>query len=235
MSRIDLNADLGESFGPWRMGQDAEMLDIVTSANVACGFHAGDPVEMQRVVRLCRDKGVGIGAHPGFADLQGFGRRRILDIAAGELAALITYQIGALQAIAGAAERPHAELTLEIVSQARQADAVLITVDLALSCPAGFEKTNAELVAVLAQGFAEVAVPRGENEGRRLRHASIARGWQELTQIPASECNHSDRRSLRFQNAAPIGAGEPAWDLVVFAQQTTDRSIIASGRAELAL
>ena len=103
MSRIDLNADLGESFGPWRMGQDAEMLDIVTSANVACGFHAGDPVEMQRVVRLCRDKGVGIGAHPGFADLQGFGRRRILDIAAGELAALITYQIGALQAIAGAA------------------------------------------------------------------------------------------------------------------------------------
>ncbi|MCB1324727.1 MAG: hypothetical protein H7A21_19030 [Spirochaetales bacterium] len=89
-------------------------------------------------------------------------------------------------------------------------------------------------MAVLAQGFAEVAVPRGENEGRRLRHASIARGWQELTQIPASECNYSDRRSLRFQNAAPIGAGEPAWDLVVFAQQTTDRTIIASGRAELA-
>ncbi len=102
MTVIDLNADLGESFGPWKMGRDAEMLDIVTSANVACGFHAGDPAEMARTVRLCLDKGVSIGAHPGFDDLHGFGRRQIKGNTAEELAAMITYQIGALQAIAAA-------------------------------------------------------------------------------------------------------------------------------------
>jgi len=100
MTTIDLNADLGESFGPWKMGRDAEMLDIVTSANVACGFHAGDPMEMLRTVRLCQAKGVGIGAHPGFDDLQGFGRRQITGHSSEELAAMITYQIGALQALA---------------------------------------------------------------------------------------------------------------------------------------
>ena len=102
MMKIDLNADLGESFGPWRMGRDAEMLEIVTSANIACGFHAGDPSEMARTVALCVEKGVGIGAHPGFADLQGFGRRQISGIRGAELAAMVTYQIGALQAIARA-------------------------------------------------------------------------------------------------------------------------------------
>ncbi|MGG7644353.1 LamB/YcsF family protein [Rhodovulum sp. YNF3179] len=99
---IDLNADLGESFGPWRMGRDAEMLDIVTSANVACGFHAGDPVEMRRTVALCREKGVAVGAHPGFRDAEGFGRRRILGLSDEELTTLMLYQIGALQAIARA-------------------------------------------------------------------------------------------------------------------------------------
>ncbi len=98
--KIDLNADLGESFGPWKMGRDPEMLDIVTSANVACGFHAGDPAEMARTVAMCRDKGVSVGAHPGFDDLHGFGRRQIKGNTAEELAAMITYQIGALQAIA---------------------------------------------------------------------------------------------------------------------------------------
>jgi len=98
--RIDLNADLGESFGAWRMGDDEALLDIVTSANIACGFHAGDPMVMSRTVRLCREKGVGIGAHPGFDDLRGFGRRRIHGMAQDEVTALLLYQIGALQAIA---------------------------------------------------------------------------------------------------------------------------------------
>ncbi|MDQ7079128.1 MAG: 5-oxoprolinase subunit PxpA [Paracoccaceae bacterium] len=102
MTQIDLNADLGESYGPWRMGNDDAMLDIVTSANVACGFHAGDPAEMVRITRLCQEKGVSIGAHPGFDDLHGFGRRRITGNSAGELAAMIIYQIGALQALAAA-------------------------------------------------------------------------------------------------------------------------------------
>ncbi|MDP5335501.1 MAG: LamB/YcsF family protein, partial [Paracoccaceae bacterium] len=74
---VDLNADMGESFGPWRMGDDTSLLDVVTSANIACGFHAGDPDVMMKTMRLAVQKGVGIGAHPGYADLQGFGRHRM--------------------------------------------------------------------------------------------------------------------------------------------------------------
>ncbi len=74
---VDLNADMGESFGPWKMGNDAALLDIVSSANIACGFHAGDPDVMAQTMALAVKNGVGIGAHPGFADLQGFGRRKL--------------------------------------------------------------------------------------------------------------------------------------------------------------
>ncbi len=100
--QIDLNADLGESYGPYRMGSDDAMLDIVSSANVACGFHAGDPLVMTNTVALCVAKGVQIGAHPGFADIQGFGRRRILGLEPTELQAMIIYQVGALQGVATA-------------------------------------------------------------------------------------------------------------------------------------
>ena len=97
--RINLNADLGESFGPWKMGNDSALLQIVKSANVACGFHAGDPLVMQHTVRLCLVENVSIGAHPSFPDLQGFGRR-VMVMPAKELEAALIYQIGALQAIA---------------------------------------------------------------------------------------------------------------------------------------
>ena len=93
MTTVDLNADMGESFGPWVMGDDAALLDIVTSANIACGFHAGDPDVMATTMRLAVEKGVGIGAHPGFADLQGFGRRRIR-LPDATLANLVRYQLG---------------------------------------------------------------------------------------------------------------------------------------------
>ncbi len=99
---IDLNADLGESFGPWRMGADEALLQIITSANVACGFHAGDPVVMDRTVREAKRHGVAVGAHPGFRDLEGFGRRRIQGVDADELRTLVRYQVGALKAIAAA-------------------------------------------------------------------------------------------------------------------------------------
>ena len=98
---INLNADLGESFGAWSMGDDESLLDIVASANIACGFHAGDPLVMRRTVAAAKKRGVSIGAHPAFPDLQGFGRRR-MDIPATELEAMIIYQIGALQAMAAA-------------------------------------------------------------------------------------------------------------------------------------
>ena len=99
---VDLNADMGESFGPWVMGNDAALLDIVTSANVACGFHAGDPDVMARTMALAVEKGVGIGAHPGFPDLQGFGRDR-RDMRQETLGNIVRYQIGAAHAMARAA------------------------------------------------------------------------------------------------------------------------------------
>lgn len=91
---VDLNADMGESFGPWVMGQDSALLDVITSANIACGFHAGDPDVMAATMRMAQDKGVGIGAHPGFQDLQGFGRRRI-KLPDDSLANLVRYQVAA--------------------------------------------------------------------------------------------------------------------------------------------
>jgi len=97
--RINLNADLGEGYGPWHMGDDAAMLDIVASANIACGGHAGDPDVMRRTVRLARERGVSIGAHPGYPDLQGFGRRAMA-LSSVELENQIAAQVGALAGIA---------------------------------------------------------------------------------------------------------------------------------------
>lgn len=100
--RIDLNADLGESFGAWRMGNDMALLDLLSSANVACGFHAGDPLVMRRTVEAALARGVDVGAHVGFPDLQGFGRRP-MQVEPAELAAIVTYQLGALAGFVRAA------------------------------------------------------------------------------------------------------------------------------------
>ena len=94
---IDLNSDLGESFGAYTMGMDEEVLQYVTSANIACGWHAGDPMVMKRTVELCQQKGVAIGAHPGYPDLMGFGRRN-MTVQPEEAKAYMIYQVGALQA-----------------------------------------------------------------------------------------------------------------------------------------
>jgi UPF0271 protein len=99
---IDLNADLAEGYGPWRIGNDDALLDLVSSANLACGFHAGDPAIMDHTVRRALEKGVDVGAHVGFPDLQGFGRR-VMQIETRELAAMVVYQLGALAGIARAA------------------------------------------------------------------------------------------------------------------------------------
>jgi len=96
---VNLNSDLGESFGPWKMGSDGEMLAIVRSANVACGFHASDPMVMAETAQLAVENGVSIGAHPGFPDLQGFGRR-VMRFSNAEIEKMIAYQIGALVGVA---------------------------------------------------------------------------------------------------------------------------------------
>ncbi|WP_432559640.1 LamB/YcsF family protein [Granulicoccus sp. GXG6511] len=128
--QIDLNADLGESFSAWRMGDDDAMLNIVTSANVACGFHAGDPVVMRRTVATAAERGVTIGAHVSYPDRAGFGRR-FLDVAPAELTADVLYQLGALDGmcrIAGTHVRyvkPHGALYTAMSHHEEQVDAVL--------------------------------------------------------------------------------------------------------------
>lgn len=99
--QVDLNSDMGEGFGPYRLCDDAAMMDVVTSANIACGFHAGDPDTMVRMVRLARERRVDVGAHPGLPDRQGFGRRE-LPFGPDELRQQMLYQLGALTAIAKA-------------------------------------------------------------------------------------------------------------------------------------
>ena len=129
MSSVDLNADLAEGFGIWTLGDDDAMLDIVTSANLACGFHAGNPVGLARACRAAAARGVRIGAQVGYFDLAGFGRRRI-EVAPEELRADVIYQIGALQALARAAGttlgyvKPHGALYTTIVTDSDQARAV---------------------------------------------------------------------------------------------------------------
>jgi UPF0271 protein len=130
---VDLNADLGEGFGVWRLGDDDALLEVVTSANVACGFHAGDPATMARVCRRAAERGVTIGAQVSYRDLVGFGRRK-MEIDPADLQADVLYQIGALDAFARAADRavayvkPHGALYNTAAGNPAVADAVAAAV-----------------------------------------------------------------------------------------------------------
>jgi UPF0271 protein len=130
MKTIDLNSDLGESYGAWCMGDDAAMLDIVSSANVACGFHAGDPAGILRTLEAAAQRGVAIGAHVSYPDIVGFGRRD-MDIASADLIADVVYQIGALQGLARAVGttvgyvKPHGALYNRIAVDPVQGAAVI--------------------------------------------------------------------------------------------------------------
>jgi UPF0271 protein len=136
MTSIDLNADLGEGFGRWHLTDDERLLTVVTSANVACGFHAGDAATMRRVCALAAERGVRIGAQVSYRDLAGFGRRA-MDVPPAELAAEVAYQIGALEVFARAAGsrvsyvKPHGALYNRVVRDEEQAAAVVAGVLLA--------------------------------------------------------------------------------------------------------
>lgn len=171
---LDLNSDLGEGFGAWTMGDDAAMLDIVTSANIACGFHAGDPSIMRRTCAIAVDKGVRIGAHIGYRDPAGFGRRAIaMDPA--ELRDEALYQIGGLDAFARAAGdrvryvKPHGALYHSAAENRLAADAVVAAMaefdpDLALLGPAGsrLEQAAADFgMRFVGEGFADRAYAPG--------------------------------------------------------------------------
>jgi len=190
---IDLNSDLGESFGAWKMGNDEAVLDFVSSANVACGFHAGDPVVMLATVRAAKEKGVAVGAHPGYPDLMGFGRRN-MDVTPDEAYAYTLYQIGAMQAACNAvgiklqhvkahgalynqAAKNHA-LAVAIAQAVKDAGQGLILLGLANS---EFDKAAAEVgVPYAAEAFADRAyqadgtlVPR-KVEGSMIHDVNLA-------------------------------------------------------------
>ncbi|WP_030560553.1 LamB/YcsF family protein [Streptomyces aureocirculatus] len=178
---IDLNADLGEGFGRWRLTDDEALLSVVTSANVACGFHAGDAATMRRVCARAAERGVRIGAQVSYRDLAGFGRRA-MDVPAAELAAEVAYQIGALEVFARAAGaavayvKPHGALYNRVVHDGEQAGAVVAGVLLAdaglpvLGLPGSrlLEAAESAGLPVVTEAFADRAytdegtlVPRG--------------------------------------------------------------------------
>jgi UPF0271 protein len=180
--QVDLNADVGESYAAWTMGDDAAVLPLVTSANVACGGHAGDPTVMDRTVAMCRSLGVAVGAHPGYPDLAGFGRRD-LDLPADELRASLLAQLGALGAIARARRvelrhvKPHGALYNRAAIDASLAGTVAgavrsFSVDVILVGPPGsalLEAADAAGLRVAAEGFADRAyAPDGSLRSRRL-------------------------------------------------------------------
>lgn len=179
--RMDLNSDLGESLGAWHMGDDEAMLAIVSSANVACGFHAGDPAGVIRTLRHARENGVVVGAHVSYRDLVGFGRRN-MDVESADLIADVVYQIGALKGMAAAAGtivryvKPHGALYNTIAHDKRQAqdviaailaiDASLALVALAGSPLVGWARDAG--LQVVAEAFADRAyTPEGALVSRR--------------------------------------------------------------------
>ena len=172
MDAVDLNCDAGEGFGPWRMGDDAALLDVVTTVNVACGMHAGDPVTMTRTVDLAAARGVAVGAHPGYDDLRGFGRRRILGDAPEDVAALVLYQVGALRALAGARGVPvgHAKLHGALNNVAA------VDIELAAAIAAALAAYDADLAWLVPSGSAMAVA--GERAGLRVVHEAFCdRGY----------------------------------------------------------
>jgi UPF0271 protein len=184
---VDLNADLGEGFGVWQLGDDDAMLGIVTSANVACGFHAGDSATLARTCRLAAERGVRIGAQVSYRDFAGFGRR-FIDVPPEELAADVVYQIGALSALAKAAGstvsyvKPHGALYNAVVTHRDQARAVAEAVhavdpELPLLGLAGsvlFDAAAELGLRTVAEAFADRSYrPDGQLVSRRERNAVL--------------------------------------------------------------
>ena len=185
---VDLNADLGESFGVWTLGDDDAMLDLVTSANIACGFHAGDAATLARTCRSAAERGVRIGAQVSYRDLEGFGRR-FIDVPPEDLTADIIYQIGALQALARVAGtelsyvKPHGALYNSIFEHRDQARAVAEAVHavdpalavLGLTESALFAEAQRLGLRTVAEAFADRAYrPDGRLVSRRERDAVLS-------------------------------------------------------------
>ena len=178
---VDLNCDMGESFGRYRVGADEALMPFITSANIACGYHAGDPLVMDRTVRLAAKHGVGVGAHPGFPDLMGFGRRA-MQLSSEEIENYILYQIGALAAFARAAGvelghvKPHGALYNMAVKDVELARAIIhgiarFSKEIIVVCLAGsamIEAAGEAGLRVAQEGFADRAYnPDGTLQSRK--------------------------------------------------------------------
>jgi UPF0271 protein len=181
---IDINSDMGESYGAWTMGADDQIMPNITSANIACGFHGGDPKTIDRTIKLAKQHGVAVGAHPSYPDLQGFGRRR-MNMPLDEVEAIVIYQVGAMQAFARANGVPlvhvkaHGELynwaavdpdvARAIARGVKRVDPNLVFVGLA-TAPRMLEAAKAEGLRVAREAFADrVYMPDGTLQPRSVK------------------------------------------------------------------
>jgi len=217
--RIDLNADVGESLGPWPMGDDERLIPLVSSVNVACGAHAGDPLTIERTIRLAIDHGVAVGAHPGYPDLVGFGRRD-LDMTRAELLASIVYQVGAVAAVARSlgAELRHVKPHGALYNRAARDPAVAETIAVAI------RRSSPELVLV---GLA----------GSALLDAGVAEGLQVAAEAFADRVYDADGslRSRRLDGAileTPAAAARQAVGIVRDGRVTTHNGKSISVQAD---
>jgi UPF0271 protein len=154
---VDLVADLGEGYGPWTMGDDEALLSVLTSANIACGFHAGDPRIMDATVRHCVDRGVAVGAHPSFPDRVGFGRRA-MDLTPDEVRTDVLYQVGALQAFAAA----HGTRVRHVAPHGRLGNLVATRQDYAVAVTEAIASLDPSLIVLAQDGeLADAARARG--------------------------------------------------------------------------
>jgi UPF0271 protein len=246
---IDLNADLGEGFGVWSLGDDEAMLQIVSSANVACGFHAGDPVGLLRVCRSAAERGVRIGAQVSYRDLAGFGRR-FIDVTPEDLVADIVYQIGALQAIAHASGsavsyvKPHGALYNTIVTNREQAAAVaeavrLLDATLPVLGMAGsvfFDEAAGLGLRTVAEAFADRAYrPDGQLVSRRepgaVLHDPAAIADRVVTMVTSGKVTAIDGAQIAISVESVCVHGDSP-GAVQIASAVRDRLEAAGGKIE---
>ncbi|GGI99656.1 LamB/YcsF family protein [Streptomyces brasiliensis] len=249
MGTIDLNADLGEGFGRWRLTDDERLLSVVTSANVACGFHAGDAATMRRVCELAAERGVTIGAQVSYRDLAGFGRRA-MDVPPAELAAEVAYQIGALEVFARAAGtrvgyvKPHGALYNRVVHDEVQAAAVIDGVLLAdpslrvLGLPGSrlLELADKAGLSAVTEAFADRAyteegtlVPRGEDGAVVTDPDTVVRRSVELARSGAVVARSGARISVRARSLCLHGDTPGAVEL---ARRVHERLVASGVRVE---
>ena len=217
LREIDLNADLGEGFGPWAMGDDAAMLDIVSSANLACGGHAGDPEVMFASLRLAAERGVVVGAHPGYADREGFGRR-VIPMTTDEVGRMVGAQVGALQGVAALAGVPvryvkaHGALANLAADRAEVAAAI-----------AGAVRALPGKLALLAISGTELEV-----EGRKA-------GLEVVAEVFADRAYRADGRLVpRGQAGAVLHDAEEAAERLLRFAETGRMPVLGGGEVALA-